>query len=73
MPYMTLRLSCRARHREALRKCSLALDSYDLCCNQPELAAEAMRSAAASLKPLTGGVSTEAVLDALFAEFCIGK
>lgn len=38
-----------------------------------EIAAEDLRAAAASLGRVTGAIGTEAVLDSLFAEFCIGK
>ncbi len=39
----------------------------------PELMAEDVRLAARSLEAMTGRVDTEAVLDAIFLEFCIGK
>ena len=39
-----------------------------------ELASEELRCAAAALGRVTGAaIGAEAVLDALFAEFCIGK
>lgn len=38
-----------------------------------ELAAEDLRAAAAALGRVTGAIGTEAVLDSLFSEFCIGK
>jgi tRNA modification GTPase len=39
----------------------------------PELAAEELRIAATHLGRLTGAISVEEVLGAIFAEFCIGK
>jgi tRNA modification GTPase len=39
----------------------------------PELRAEALRAAVRALGRITGQVGVEAVLDAVFAEFCIGK
>ncbi|KAK9818692.1 hypothetical protein WJX74_006954 [Apatococcus lobatus] len=68
-----LPLLTRARHGQALRMCTAALARYDNVHSEPELAAEELRSAAMSLRPLTGGLNTEAVLDALFKEFCVGK
>jgi tRNA modification GTPase len=38
-----------------------------------ELAAEDLRSAAASIGKVTGRVSSEDVLDVVFSTFCIGK
>jgi tRNA modification GTPase len=38
-----------------------------------ELAAEEVRMAARALGRITGRVDVEDMLDALFAEFCIGK
>ena len=40
---------------------------------QVEIAAEELRSAARALGRVTGAIDTEAVLDSLFAEYCIGK
>jgi tRNA modification GTPase len=40
---------------------------------QPELCAEDLRRAADSLAALIGLMDNEAVLDRLFAGFCIGK
>jgi tRNA modification GTPase len=39
----------------------------------PELVAEDLRLAARALGRVTGRVDVEQVLDAVFAEFCIGK
>ena len=62
----------RGRHRAALREalaCLADLDSAEL----PELRAECLRAASAALGRITGRVGIEAVLDAVFREFCIGK
>lgn len=62
----------RARHREALRECSAALDRFALA-TLPELAAEDLRAATQSLGRITGRVDVEDMLDVIFREFCIGK
>lgn len=62
----------RSRHRAALQEavsCLAELDGAAL----PELRAEALRAAAAALGRVTGRFGIEAVLDAVFGEFCIGK
>jgi len=38
-----------------------------------ELACEELRAAARSLGRVVGVIDTEAVLDSIFTEFCIGK
>ncbi len=60
-----------ARHREALRRASAELTGCQL--GEPELAAEAVRWALEAVDELVGAVPTEAVLDRVFAGFCIGK
>jgi tRNA modification GTPase len=40
---------------------------------EPELLAESLRWAAARMAEMAGEVSEEAVLDRLFATFCVGK
>ncbi len=65
-------LVTRARHRAALEACHAALKRFDDA-RLPELAAEDLRAAAASLGRITGRVDVEVMLDALFKEFCIGK
>lgn len=40
---------------------------------QLEIAAEELRAAAKALGRVTGVIDTEDLLDAIFAEFCIGK
>jgi tRNA modification GTPase len=65
----------RARHREAVGLALAALDRGLVIGHlaNPELLAEEVRSALASVGQITGHVGVEAVLDRLFSEFCIGK
>jgi tRNA modification GTPase len=66
----------RERHREALSRALDALDSAKrdaLAAMPPEIVALDMAIAAEALASITGQVSTEDVLDAVFREFCIGK
>ena len=62
----------RARHREALSECQLALRRAETA-GAAELVAEDVRLAARSLGRITGRVDVEDVLDVIFREFCIGK
>jgi tRNA modification GTPase len=62
----------RSRHRSALRDAAARLADLDRA-ELPELRAECLRAAAAALGRITGQVGIEAVLDAVFREFCIGK
>ncbi len=62
----------RARHVAALRDTQSALQA-SLDAGLPELRAEELRLARASLARLTGEADTEAVLDVVFGAFCIGK
>lgn len=62
----------RARHRTALADCAAALGSF-LEATEPEFAAEDLRLATRALGRITGRVDVEDILDAIFAEFCIGK
>ncbi|KAA2237845.1 tRNA uridine-5-carboxymethylaminomethyl(34) synthesis GTPase MnmE [Salinarimonas soli] len=68
-------LVTRERHRRALERCAEALRrAVDaLAVDQGELAAEDVRLALRALGEITGRVDVEAVLDRLFAAFCIGK
>eukprot|EP00887_Chlorella_sp_A99_P005895 scaffold1.g5895.t1 len=66
-------LVTRARHRHHLGACVEALRRYEAAPVELELAAEELRGAARALGAVTGALDTEAVLDSLFAEFCIGK
>lgn len=62
----------RARHRQALEGCLASLEN-SLSAGGVELAAEDLRLAARALGEVIGRVDVEDVLDALFADFCIGK
>jgi tRNA modification GTPase len=62
----------RSRHRAALREAAARLAELDEA-ELPELRAECLRGASAALGRITGRVGIEAVLDAVFREFCIGK
>lgn len=62
----------RSRHRSALRDAVARLAELDAA-ELPELRAECLRAASAALGRITGQVGIEAVLDAVFREFCIGK
>jgi tRNA modification GTPase len=65
-------LLTRARHREAVGQCRLAIERA-LGAALPELAAEDLRMAARALGRLTGAVDVEELLDVIFRDFCIGK
>jgi len=62
----------RARHRAALTSCVASLERFGGS-DAPELAAEDLRQAVRELGRITGRVDVEDILDAIFAEFCIGK
>ncbi len=62
----------RARHREALEGCVVALDRA-LGGPDGELLADDVREAVAAVGRVTGRVDVEAMLDGVFREFCIGK
>lgn len=49
------------------------LNAYVAAPQDIELAAEALRQAAACLGRITGRIDPEEVLDRVFREFCIGK
>jgi len=63
----------RARHAEALSEAAEALARAERRLPEPELAAEDMRLAVRALARISGEIDAEAVLDALFGSFCIGK
>jgi tRNA modification GTPase len=66
----------RERHREALARALDALESARqaaLSSMPPEIVAVDVGLAAEALASITGAVTTEDVLDAVFREFCIGK
>lgn len=62
----------RARHREALEECRVAL-ARSLGASLPELVAEDLRLAVRALGRITGRVDVEDLLDVIFRDFCIGK
>jgi tRNA modification GTPase len=62
----------RPRHRAALAEAASWLAELDTA-PLPELRAEALRAALRAIGRITGRVGVEAVLDAVFGEFCIGK
>ena len=71
----------RRRHRAALADSLAALDRFaELATgddsrvrDHPEIAAEHMRIARASLGTITGDGGVEQLLDVIFSEFCLGK
>ncbi len=65
-------IAINARHRAALHESLVALDELE---NEIDivLQAECLRVARLALDKVTGRGNTEAMLDALFARFCIGK
>ena len=62
----------RPRHRAALLECHTRLRRARAA-EWPELRGEDFRGALRSLGRITGEVGAEAVLDAVFSQFCIGK
>jgi tRNA modification GTPase len=66
----------RVRHRDAAQRASQDLARAEDALRTgapPELVASDLAAAAAALGAITGELSTEEVLDRVFAEFCIGK
>lgn len=64
----------RARHRAALEEALSYLQRADAARHRAlELAAEDLRLASRALGRITGQVDIEALLDIVFADFCIGK
>ncbi|MBZ0218228.1 MAG: tRNA uridine-5-carboxymethylaminomethyl(34) synthesis GTPase MnmE, partial [Fimbriimonadaceae bacterium] len=67
-------LISRARHRQALQTCQVALDRFSDDQDAPfELRAEELRIAVHALGRITGRVDVEDLLDVIFRDFCIGK
>jgi len=66
-------LASRERDREALLVSEAALGRAAEHLDRPEVAAEDLRRASQALERLLGRMDAEAVLDRLFAAFCIGK
>jgi tRNA modification GTPase len=58
-----------ARARESLERARATLDAGDAL----DLIAPELLAAIAALGEITGAVATEAILDGIFARFCIGK
>jgi tRNA modification GTPase len=66
----------RERHRDALERAFAALNAAQnglIGRMPPEIVAVDIASAAESLGSITGEVSNEDILDAIFREFCVGK
>jgi tRNA modification GTPase len=61
------------RDREAMISATIALADASYALDNPEIAAEHLRSASAALERLLGRIDAESVLDHLFSAFCIGK
>ena len=55
-----------------VKRCS-PMHTMACCVPQLEVACEELRAAARALGRVTGAIDTEAVLDSIFTEFCIGK
>jgi tRNA modification GTPase len=75
-PRETLPILTRTRHRDALAKAreSLGLASAALRKGVPvDLVAVDLQAALDQISSVTGAITSEDVLDAIFAEFCIGK
>lgn len=68
-------LLTRARHREAVVAglAQVRLAEQEIAGGEPVLVAAALRAAAESLQALIGASDNEAILDRLFADFCVGK
>lgn len=68
-------LLTRVRHREAVAAGLVQLQAAELevARGEPVLVAAALRGAAESLERLIGASDSEAILDRLFAGFCVGK
>lgn len=62
----------RARHREALIECQVALGRA-LLAPEVALAAEDLRLAVRAIGRITGTVRIDELLDVIFRDFCIGK
>jgi tRNA modification GTPase len=66
----------RERHRAALVKALESLDASDAalnCGTSGEFVALDLRAAADSLGEITGEITSEEILNSLFASFCVGK
>ena len=65
-------LSARARHVGHLEAARAQLE-LARGCPAPELAAEHLRTASEQLQAITGTQASEALLDSIFSQFCLGK
>jgi tRNA modification GTPase len=66
----------RARHRRSLEAARMEVEAFTgaLAAGLPaEVASSHLRAAESALEDLLGAITTEAVLDVVFAEFCVGK
>jgi tRNA modification GTPase len=66
----------RERHRDAARRAAeaMARAEHGLAVRAPvELIASDLAAAATALGAITGEITSEDVLDRVFAEFCVGK
>jgi tRNA modification GTPase len=68
-------LITRARHRDAVAACHSEVVAAGAMMTSGilELAAEHLRQAARAVERLLGRIDSEAVLDVVFREFCVGK
>jgi len=68
-------ISVRASQLDALRRVKASVNDAKLTINshQLDLAAEELKVAQDALSELTGQVTQEDVLSAIFSTFCIGK
>ena len=66
----------RRRQRDALARARAEVEAFERALGHglpPEVAATHLRTAETALEDLLGVISVEDVLDAVFAEFCVGK
>jgi tRNA modification GTPase len=66
----------RERHQKHLEKCLSGLNNFkeSVADGEPvDLCAHELRVAAKNLSQLTGGFTSEEVLDSIFRDFCVGK
>ena len=69
-------IAINARHRDCLRRAAEACDAAAVTLRDnlsPELAAVDLRNALAAVVEVIGSESDDAILDSVFAQFCIGK
>jgi tRNA modification GTPase len=69
-------IAINARHRDCLRRAAAACDAAAATLSSnlsPELAAVDLRNALAAVVEVIGSESDDAILDSVFAQFCIGK